>query len=70
MTLDEGDVFGTPVNVAARVQALAEPGDVYFTESTLHAINAAEVRHEELGSKELKGVPAPVRVYRAVAEPS
>jgi class 3 adenylate cyclase len=65
VTLDDGDVFGTPVNVAARVQALAEPGDVYFTESTLHAINAAEVRHEELGSRELKGVPLPVRVYRA-----
>jgi class 3 adenylate cyclase len=67
VTLDDGDVFGTPVNVAARVQALAEPGDVVFTESTLHALNAAEVAHEALGARELKGVPAPVNVYRAKA---
>jgi len=60
-----GDVFGTPVNMAARVQAMAEPGEVYFTESTLHAINSPDVPHQEMGSHELKGIPNPVRIYRA-----
>ncbi len=60
-----GDVFGTAVNMAARVQAVTEPGEVYFTESTFHAINMPDIPHEELGSKELKGIPNPVRLYRA-----
>jgi len=60
-----GDVFGTPVNMAARVQAMAEPGEVYFTESTLHAINSPDVPHQEMGAHDLKGIPNPVRLYRA-----
>lgn len=65
VTIENGDVFGTPVNVAARVQALAEPGAVYFTESTLHAINAAEVRCIDIGTRELKGIATPVRLFEA-----
>jgi class 3 adenylate cyclase len=61
-----GDVFGTPVSVAARVQSVVEPGEVYFTESTLHAINAPDVPHEEVGPRELAGIPAPVRLFKAL----
>jgi class 3 adenylate cyclase len=64
-TLTDGDVFGTAVNIAARVQNLAEVGEVYFTESTWHAMNAAEVPNTDLGPRELKGIATPVRVYRA-----
>lgn len=66
VTPADNDVFGTPVNVAARVQALATPGDVCFAESTFHSVNAAEVPSEDLGPHELKGISAPVRIYRAV----
>jgi class 3 adenylate cyclase len=66
VTIENGDVFGTPVNVASRVQALAEPGTVYLTESTLHAVNAAEVRVVEIGPREIKGIATPVRLFEAV----
>jgi hypothetical protein len=39
----------------------------YFTESTLHAINAAEIRCVEVGPRELKGIATPVRVFQAQA---
>ncbi|HSI36374.1 MAG: adenylate/guanylate cyclase domain-containing protein [Phycisphaerae bacterium] len=63
-----GDVFGTPVNMAARVQAVAEPGEVYFTESTFHAINSPDVGTEEVGERELKGIPGAVRLFKAVGK--
>jgi len=65
VTSSDADLFGTAVNVAARVQNLAEAGEVYFTESTWHAMNAAEVPCTELGVRELKGIASPVRVFRA-----
>jgi class 3 adenylate cyclase len=64
VTLADGDVFGTPVNIASRLQALADIGEVYFTESTWHAMNTPEIPHVEVGMRELKGISAPVKVYR------
>src|SRR3989344_1620631 len=37
-----GDIFGEPVNIAARVQSLAEGGQVVFSSSTFHAMNKNE----------------------------
>jgi class 3 adenylate cyclase len=66
VTVEDGDVFGPAVNVASRVQQLAAAGDVFLTETTFGLLNAIEVTALEVGSFELKGVAAPVRVYRAV----
>jgi hypothetical protein len=62
--LDRGDVFGEPVNIASRIEALAGPGEVLFGESVWLSMNRAEVHCEEAGERALKGVPEPVRVYR------
>jgi class 3 adenylate cyclase len=62
---DDRDVYGTAVNVASRVQSLADVGEVLFTESTWHAINRPEIAYDDLGPRELKGIATPVRVYRA-----
>jgi class 3 adenylate cyclase len=66
VVMDDGDVFGTAVNVASRVQGLANAGDVYFTESTYHAMISAEVGFVEVGERALKGIDRPVKVFRAV----
>ncbi len=63
--LDGNDVFGEPVNIAARVEGLAEAGEVTFTEAVYLSMNRADVAAEELGHFELKGIPAPVRLFRA-----
>ena len=67
VTVEADDVFGTPVNVAVRVQQLAGPGEVYFTETTRVMLNDHEVRQTEVGTFDLKGVAQPIRVFRAVA---
>jgi predicted ATPase len=58
-----GEVFGEAPNVAARVQAAAEPGTVLVT-STIQRQTAGLFIVEDKGAHELKGVPAPVTLYR------
>jgi class 3 adenylate cyclase/tetratricopeptide (TPR) repeat protein len=60
-----GEIYGVAPNVAARVQALAEPGTVVVTARVQHQVAGLFVV-EERGSHELKGVPEPVTLYRLV----
>jgi serine/threonine-protein kinase len=62
--LAHGDVFGEPVNIAARIEAQAGPGEVLFGESVWLSMNRAEVRAEDAGERQLKGIPEPVRLHR------
>ena len=66
VALEDDDVYGDPVNLAARIQQVASPGDVFFSESTWHSMTRSEVPHEEAGSFEIKGVDRPATLYRAV----
>jgi class 3 adenylate cyclase/predicted ATPase len=60
-----GEIYGDAPNVAARVQALAEPGTVVVTARVQHQVAGLFVV-EDHGSHELKGVPEPVTLYRLV----
>ena len=60
-----GEVFGEAPNVAARVQAFAEPGAVILT-GAVQRQTAGLFVAEDRGAHELKGVPAPVTLYRIV----
>ena len=60
-----GEIYGDAPNVAARVQALAEPGTVFVTARVQRQIAGLFVA-EERGSHELKGVPEPVTLFRLV----
>ena len=62
--LEKGDVFGEPVNIAARVLGLADAGEVLFTEAIWLSMNRNEIEADDGGYQELKGVPEPVRVFR------
>lgn len=67
--LEGGDVFGEPVNIAARVEGVAEAGEVTFTEAVHLSMNRAEVPAEPVGEFELKGIPGKVKVYRVPRAP-
>ncbi len=67
--VEGGDVFGEPVNITARIEGIAEAGQVYFTEAVYLAMNKAELPAEEVGQFELKGIPGKVRVYRVPHAP-
>jgi hypothetical protein len=60
-----GEIYGDAPNIAARVQALAEPGTVVITAPVQHQVAGLFVV-EERGSHELKGVLEPVTLYRLV----
>ena len=67
--LENNDVFGEPVNIAARVEGLADAGEVYFTEAVYLAMNKAEVPSEEVGLFDLKGIPGKMRVFKVPHAP-
>jgi class 3 adenylate cyclase len=59
--------IGDTVNLAARMQQMAEPGSAHLTESTYRAI-ADHVECEPLGELSVRGRSQPVRVWRALRE--
>ena len=62
---EEASVVGETPNVAARLQALAEPGQVVIGPLTRELIGAA-VACEDLGRHRLKGIAEPVRAWRVL----
>src|SRR5215471_6589726 len=60
-----GEIFGDVPNIAARAQALAEPGAVVVTARVQRQVAGLFVA-EQRGRHELKGVPEPVTLYRIV----
>jgi len=59
----KGDVFGEPVNIASRLEGIAKPGEVLFTEAVYSTMNKAEIPAEDLGQRNLRGITDRVRVY-------
>jgi adenylate cyclase len=60
-----GDWFGSPVNVASRVTALAQPGTVLVTESAHGAGHVDNgLTWSAVGAHQLRGVPQPIRLFR------
>ena len=62
--IDSGDVFGEPVNVAARLEGMTPANEVYFTEAIYLSMNKAEVSNELVGKHKLRGIPEEVTIYR------
>lgn len=65
--LEPDDVFGEAVNIAARVEELTPPGEIYLTGVVYLSMNKAEVATEHIGEQMLKGVPEAVRLFRVPA---
>jgi adenylate cyclase len=62
---EEHDIFGDGVNVAARLEGLAEPGGVFIS-NTVHdqVRDRLPFAFEDLGEQQVKNIARPVRVYR------
>jgi hypothetical protein len=60
-----GEVFGDAPNIAARVQSAAGPGSIFIT-ATVQRQTAGLFVAEDRGQHELKGVSAPMTLYRVV----
>jgi adenylate cyclase len=62
----DGDYFGRAVNMASRITDYARPSEVLLSEAVAELGAPAGTAFEEVGVVELKGIPEPVRVFRAV----
>jgi adenylate cyclase len=63
--VEEHDIFGDGVNVAARLEALAEPGGVLVSNTIHdHVRDRLPFAFEDLGEHQVKNIARPVRVYR------
>jgi adenylate cyclase len=65
----DGDVYGMTVNLAARISAYAQAGQVVVSEETAARAAGAGLRFEPLGPVELKNVARPLPLYRALRGP-
>src|SRR5512136_1679333 len=68
--IEEGDsIYGDGVNIAARLEGLAEAGGICISESAYQQIeNKLPLRYNYLGEHEVKNIAKPVRVYKAQIE--
>lgn len=68
--LVEGDdIYGDGVNVAARLEALAEPGGLCVSGKVYEEIGRRiDAPFEDLGQKQVKNIPNPVQVYRLAVD--
>src|SRR5512136_3497373 len=69
--IEEGNsIYGDGVNIAARLEGLAEAGGICISGSAFEQIeNKLPLRYDYLGEHEVKNIAEPVRVYRAQVEP-
>ncbi len=69
--VDGDDVLGDGVNIAARLEGVAEPGGVSISGSAYdHVRGRVEVEFVDLGEKTLKNIARPLRVFAAPVGPS
>ncbi len=67
--VDRNDIYGDGVNVAARLESLADPGGICISESVFQQVqDKVDAQFEDIGDQTLKNIERPVQVYRVVPE--
>jgi TolB-like protein/class 3 adenylate cyclase len=62
--IDEGDIYGDGVNIAARVETLANPGGVCLSDNAYQQMKGKlELDVSDMGERQLKNITEPIRVY-------
>jgi adenylate cyclase len=64
--VESDDIYGDGVNIAARLEGLAQPGDIVISEAAVQTTDRTGYSFIDLGTQRLKNITRPVRVYRIV----
>ncbi|MDF2766493.1 MAG: adenylate class-3/4/guanylyl cyclase [Rhodospirillales bacterium] len=71
VVVEGGDLYGEGVNVAARLQALAEPGEIWISGNVFDQVEKRlALSYEDLGLRTVKNMAKPIRAYRIKTESS
>jgi adenylate cyclase len=63
--VDQHDIYGNSVNIAARLEGLAEPGEIYVTRGVRDQLEGHPgLLFEDRGERRVKNIKTPIRVYR------
>src|SRR4051794_805851 len=67
--IDDNDIFGDGVNIAARLEGIAEPGGVYISDDAQRQVRGkVDFIFEDLGPQTLKNIAEPMRAWRVQLE--
>ncbi len=62
---DRGDIYGDGVNVAARLESLANPGGICISDAVRTAVGKKlDIDYEDMGEQTVKNISQPIRAYR------
>jgi len=63
--IEEGDIFGDGVNIAARLEGIAEPGGICLSDDAYRQVRGKlDANFQDAGEQDLKNIARPVRVYQ------
>ena len=66
---DRGEIYGDGVNIAARLESLADPGGICVSDAIRSAVQKKlDLNYEEMGDQSLKNIEEPVRAYRVLMD--
>ena len=69
VVVEDGDLLGDGVNIAARLESIAEPGGICISSSAYdHVRGKVVVEFTDLGEQDLKNIPRPVRAYAVIRD--
>jgi hypothetical protein len=69
--IEGDDIYGDGVNIAARLEGLADPGGIVISGTAFdQAKNKAEAGFRFLGRQQVKSIPEPVRAYQVLLDPA
>ncbi len=70
VVVEEGRLYGDGVNIAARIESLAEAGGICISGKVYEEVKTkVALGYEYLGEQQVKNIAEPVRVYRVIMEP-
>lgn len=69
LLVQDDQIFGDGINIAARLEGMAEPGGICASAAVVDQVRGkVEAGFDDLGDQELKNIPTPVRTYRVVPQ--
>lgn len=68
VNIANSDVFWETVNIASRIEAISEPDEVYFSQSTYLSMNKNEIPTECVWYKNLKWIPEQIKIFKVLKE--